>query len=494
MTVRSRRAGLLLLALAFAGTRLFHLTVLPMFIDESIYLYWARRIVADGRFWRPLADGKSLQVWVLSTIVPWVADPLWWGRAVSVCVGGLGAWAAWAVGRRLQGDRAGLMAAGLYLLCPFALFHDRMVLADVFVSSAGALVLLASLTLLDDPTRRRAVVLGLALAACALSKMPGLLLWAIPVLAALALPRRPGLPRALGLAFGVAACLSALPIWYFVANSAQVQEQTALGDAGGPFAVAAPNLMTLVGWLWDYWTPGVFAVFAVASVMAVVERRREDIVLSACALWPPLVFAALSRSWFPRYVFPSTIPALVLTGMALSRLVAQARGLRWGWAMVAAAAVALLAPALPFDVALLTAPDRAPFPAVDRFQYVEGWTAGYGRQDPARALASALAESPSGILVGVGGSSRHAYRPIHLLLRARFMNDPRVEIEVTDPRDPGSRRALAKRAAGRPVFLVAGIDDGSLPQAGSAPILVGRLPDGTAVAAVYRLPLVAAPN
>jgi 4-amino-4-deoxy-L-arabinose transferase-like glycosyltransferase len=494
MRDRSARVVSWLLAVAFLATRLFHLMALPMFIDESIYLFWARRIVTDGRLWRPLADGKSLQVWALAVVVPWVEDPLWWGRGVSVIVGGAGAWAAWAIARRLQSERAGLLAAGLYVLCPFALFHDRMVLADVFVSTAAALTLLATLALLEAPSVLRSALLGLALAACACSKMPGLLMWALPLFASVGLPRPAKAWRALGRAFALAIALSTFPVWYFFQNSAQVQEQAALGDVGGPLAVVAPNLAALAGWMWDYWTPGICAVFLVVTAVALWRRSREDLVLSACALWPPLVFAAASRSWFPRYVFPSTIPALVLVALALSRLVAQARRVPYRWLVTLSIVVALAVPSLRFDAALLTAPDRAPFPPIDRLQYVEGWTAGYGREPVARALASALSANPGGLLVGVGGASRHAWRPLHLLLRAHFMNEPRVRIEVSDPRDPASRRALAGKAGGRPVFLAAGVDDEVLPATGSPPVLIGRRPDGAAVAALYRLPRASAPD
>lgn len=465
-----------------------------MFIDESIYLYWARRVASEGRLWRPLADGKSLQVWVLATVVPWVSDPLPWGRMTSALAGGAGMWAAWAIGRRLEGPRAGLVAAGLYVVCPFALFHDRMVLADVFVSSAAALTLLASLWMVERPTPSRGAVLGLAMAACALSKIPGLLFWAIPLLTAIALaPRKAGVPRAVATAFGVAAVLSAFPVWYFFANSAQVQEQAANSDVGGPLAVAPPNLTALAGWLWAYWTPGVVAVFAVVVVVALLQRRRADLLLAAVALWPPAAFALLSRSWFPRYVFASTIPALVLTALALSRLTGRTRGLRRGWVLRLAAAAALLVPALRFDFSLLTRPDHAPLPAVDRLQYVEGWMAGYGRMETARALAEALRQSPAGIVVGVGGGSRHAWRPLHLLLRARFMNEPRVEIAVMDPRDPQARAALSRRAGSRPAYVAVGLDGGLAP-VGARPLLVDRRADGSAATVLYRLPLEAATN
>ena len=503
MTPGRRRRWIALLGLAalFLASRLYGLLALPMFIDESIYLFWARRIVDDGRFWRPLADGKSLQVWLLALVVPWAPHPLAWGRAVSVLVGGVGMGAAWALGRRLRDERAGVIAAALYLICPFALFHDRMVLADVFLSTAAALTLLASLDLADRPTIRRGLVVGLAMTACVLCKIPGLLVFATPLLAAALLPRRPGMVKAAAAAYALAIALSALPVAYFLLYSTQIQEQAILPDSEiGPVAIVAVNLGTVAGWLWAYWTPAVCAVGGVTLVMALVQRRREEILLGACAVLPLAAFTLLSRSWFPRYVFFATIPVLVLTALSLSRLVAQLRGLartRGGpWILLPGllGLAALLRPALDFDRLLLTRPGAAPLPDVDRLQYVDGWSAGYGRADVARALARERARSRQGVLVSVSGSTKHDWRPLHLLLRARFMNDPGVEIDVGLLSDQAAREAFLARAGARPAFVAFASEQGTFPASLGPPLMTGVRADGTVATALYRLSPGAAPH
>lgn len=490
--LRSLAAPTALLA-AFGASRLVHLTLLPMFIDEAVYLHWARRVAMEGRLWRPLADGKSLQVALLAALVPWVRDPLFWGRLVSVAAGALGMLAAWAIARRLHGPRAGLYAAALYVLSPFALFHDRMVLADVFLSTAAALSLLASIALAEAPTRRRGVLVGLALTACVLSKIPGLLVFAIPALTAVLLPRRPGIFRALALAYGVAALLVFFPVAYFFQNSAQVMEQAAVGEEGELLgAVVGANLSTVAGWMWVYWTPGVSAVGLVALAAGIAYREKAAVLLGACALIPIVAFALLSRSWFPRYVFLSTIPLLVLVAIALSRFTAQMAHLarsRGAWRaapMAALVAVALAWPAVAFDRLLLGDPARAPFPEVDRFQYVDGWTAGYGRTETARRLRMELGRNPVGILVGVSGAEKHGWRPLFLLLRAWLMNEPRVELQVMDAADPVAREALRRRAGARGAFLAVAVEGGSVLVPG-VPVLQDARADGTLCTALYRL-------
>jgi hypothetical protein len=474
-----------------------------MFLDESIYLYWARRVAADFRFWRPLADGKSLHIWLLAPVVPWAGDPLLAGRLVSVAVGAVGAWVTWKLGARFGGSRAGTLAAALYVLCPHALFLDRMVLADVHLSTAAGLTLLASVTVLERPTGRRASALGVALAACVLSKIPGLLCWATPPLAAALLERPRAIRGVFFRAYGTAAALAGPPVVYFFLESLQVQEQLAFPPSATHAALLLlSNLRLLGGWLWDYWTPGLCLVGAGGLLSAVAGRRRPDALLAAVAAVPLLVFAGLSRSWFPRYLSPATIPFLVLVAMTLVRLARWVGfpgggGARRPVRMTALAAAGLLAaaPALRFDHLLMTRPEDAPFPAVDRGQYVLDWSAGYGCEDVARALLGERTRSSSGLVVGVGGGDRHDWRPLHLLLRARFMNDEAVEIEVLDPFEPVARAGLFERAEGRPVYVAVALGDGREPAPPGYRLVVGRSALGVPRVVLYRaLPPAARPH
>jgi hypothetical protein len=131
---------------------------------------------------------------------------------------------------------------------------------------------------------------------------------------------------------------------------------------------------------------------------------------------------------------------------------------------------------------------------VDRFQYVEGWTAGYGRAEAARALTRERARNPDGIVIAVTGTEKHGWRPLHAMLRARFMNDPAVVIELGDPLDPSSNVAVEARAAGRPLLVAFASEDGAFPPSLGRPFLVDRRPSGVAGTALYRLSPVVAPR
>ena len=106
-------AGFLLLLVAFFAVRTYRLTSLPIFIDESLHLFWSQRVREEPGFERPLRDGKPLQALVTSLTVPGAADPLWAGRFTSVMVGAAGMWAAWQIGRRLFDEKTGWAAAVL---------------------------------------------------------------------------------------------------------------------------------------------------------------------------------------------------------------------------------------------------------------------------------------------------------------------------------------------------------------------------------------------
>ncbi len=132
-----------------------------------------------------------------------------------------------------------------------------MVLADVFLSTAAALTLLASLDLVEAPSPRRGVLVGLGLAACVLSKIPGLLVFATPALTGALLARRAGTVRSLVLAYAVATPLAILPVGVLLPELGAGEEQGAPSESrrAAP-AIVGRNVETMAGWLWAYWTPG----------------------------------------------------------------------------------------------------------------------------------------------------------------------------------------------------------------------------------------------
>ena len=73
----------------FIFLRLFHLTIIPIFMDEAIYLRWAQ-IAKNDASWRfiSLTDGKQpLFIWLAMVAMKVIADPLVAGRIVSLGAG-----------------------------------------------------------------------------------------------------------------------------------------------------------------------------------------------------------------------------------------------------------------------------------------------------------------------------------------------------------------------------------------------------------------------
>ncbi len=480
-------AGLAVLAVVHVLTRSWNLTLLPGFMDESMHVCWAARFARDPEFVKPLQDGKLLHVLLTALVVPRATDPLWAARFVSVLAGTAGLAATALLARRLYDDGVALTAAALWLVCPFTLFYDRMDLADVYLATFATVAAGLSVSLALRPTNRLAVALGVALAAAIVAKIPGVLVLPLPALACLFLQQRPRRLPKLALAYAVCALLAAAPVGYFAAHTSQVQAKAAL--AGDRIALLAENAGIVGRWLWSYWTPPLLlAGLATAAIDGALRRRPALFLAVACAT-PIAAFAAVAYDWFPRYVLFATPPLLVL---AARGIVALARGLaarasRGVAVPVAIAAVAAAVfPAVRFDRALLTAPAAAPLVPVEVFQYVNGWPSGYGWDEALAALRAERKRHPEGIAIAADTAGRGAGR---WTMRAGFVNDPGVRLEVVDFDDADTPALLDELVAARPTFAVRSIAAPMLetPSVRAETMAVLHKPNGSPSGTLYRL-------
>src|SRR5262249_20379773 len=83
------------------------------------------------------------------------------------------------VGRRLAGDRAGLIAAVIAALYPYFWINDAVGLSESLLALTTALVLLAAYAFWRRPTPWRAVAFGAAIALVALTRAEAVILFAI---------------------------------------------------------------------------------------------------------------------------------------------------------------------------------------------------------------------------------------------------------------------------------------------------------------------------
>lgn len=476
----------------YLASRLVGLMALPMFLDERIHLRWAYWIEQGRRLRVPLLAGRGLSVYLLAGIAPHADDPLRAGRLLTVAIGLVTLVAGHRLALRLTGDhRVADLTALFYIACPFTLAYDRMVLTDAFLSAFTALTLLLSVRVAEEPRWGTGAALGAAIALGILSKATGLLLFAVPVLALVlvARTRRPALGP-VTLAFALASAVVAYPLWLFFRKTDELVGAIGLRESETSFSGnAAANLGLAAEWLWAYWTPALVVLALAGLAVAIVTGKgRRAAFLALLAVGPTVAFVTVSGIWYPRYLLFTTMPLLPLSAWGFVGAIDLVRergrlSARPAAGLALAALVLVLASAARFDLALWTDPSRAPFPALDRFQYVTGWPSGYATRDSVAFLRAQRESHPHGLLLVTPGPSTTASAA-----RLLWARDPGVEVRyVAEPEAAPPPRA----EDGRGVFVVVSLAEGvRLPMGWTRetrPEFASFKPDGTPGDRIYRV-------
>ncbi len=483
--------GRLLLLVSYFATRLYALTVLPIFLDETFHARWALEI-AEGRrpFAKPWEWGRALTVWMGALVTPWSTDLLWANRALSVATGAVALWATVEAGRRLYDTRVGLLAGFFYVVCPFTLFYDRMALADSALTACGAMVLLASVRAVQEESRVQGALAGLALVAGVLTKAPGVLLFGIPLATAVLLGAKRRAWGAVLVAYLVGAPPAAYALGrFFATRNAERMLDIATLNPAGPLGRLLANLGVASAWLWTYWT-GPLVLLGLAGLVAAARLRdRRGLLVFLLAASPVLAFAALLSRWLPRYLVFTSVPFFILAASGFVALVRRAPP------AVSGAALALLVlPCLRFDYDLWKDPTRAAFVPIDRDQYVTSWTSGYGTRDTIALVREELRRHPAGITVVTHVNRFRTLRGTPLALGLAFAREPRVRLEDWDLTHPSALPALEKWRAEGPTLVVVPRSDPAIPPPSMAafadlvsPLATTTKPDGRPADDVYRV-------
>ncbi len=390
-----------LLLLLYFVIRIPSLGVLPIFLDEAVHIQWAERLYGEGRILRPVGAGRLLAVAAYGLSLPF-EDRLWVSRLIATLAGATTLVFTLLLSRRLFGERAGVIAGGLYVLSPFALTYDRLALSDGFLAASMAGVMFATHALVDPHGRSPAGKFGLAalVALAIISKVSApLFLLTIPLCVFSLARSRKASFGAVAPALG-AGLLCALPmLWFFAANSGEITAQHVV-DPALAGSVLMATLKDMWGWVFGYFT----APALVAAVLSLIFLRdRRALWLGGSVALPLLLFAGLSQPWSARYILPTLPPLLILIAGGVERVATMFRP---DMSTLVAVVVTLLVSiqGLCFDRYLLLDPAAAPFPADDRHQLVTGWPAGYGVREVASLLKREAARGPIRAFIDTGGT------------------------------------------------------------------------------------------
>lgn len=430
-----------------------------------------------------LPDGKLLQELALAALSLLPGDPLLPARLLSVACGLGVVLTMVAMGRDLGQPRAGALAALLYVFTPLASIHDVLALPDSMLALVGSLLLWASLRYGRNPQvgRRDALLIGGLLAMAILVKLTGLFLFALPVLAALLLPKQWAERRRKLASLRLALIVVLVVVAVLVPLQYGRAEWQKLGGAESRIALIIRNTLLVGDWLVRY-LPGVTLLPAFAVLFRSRKRHAPDDptrrltaevgVCLAAAAAVSVAFIVLGSTLYPRYLL-GIWPAL-LYAAALSAVMLWPAG-RNGRRLVAVSVGGALLWGAGFSATFAFAPEQAPLAQIDRTQYLEAWTAGH-RIDKVLSEIQTLAATNGELIVVNHNQPRLVNMATAIYLDAH----PAIELATLDLTQPTLAETLAALQLRKPTVVL--VDA----QVAAAYRIIERAPSLTPLAEWYQ--------
>lgn len=390
----------------FLILRLVNLNIIPVFVDEAIYIRWSQimKNEASLRF-LPQSDGKPpLFMWITISFFKLSKDPLIAGRLVSVMAGAGSLLGVGVLAFLLTSSLwAGVLASLVYAITPFTVFFDRMALADGLLAMFGIWSLILGLLFVRKPRLDLAMLLGFAIGGGLLTKSPAVFfyLWQI-VLAVFffkfSRDNKLSLLKLLG-GWLVALLISQLlfnilrlgPSFHLINSRNQDYVYTVQEALSHPLSPLIYNLQTTFNWLLMLLTVPLLLIIPAGFLG---RNKKVLFVLILIALVPLLSQAFIAKVYTSRYILFAVLPLLVATGVSLSFLIEKTK-------LKFLPSLLLFVP-LSLSFAYVTKPTEVKMPFDMRNGYLEEWTAGTGQKEVAAYLIG-RAKAGHKLVVGTEG-------------------------------------------------------------------------------------------
>ncbi len=396
------------LILVLFSLRFFHLTILPVFADEAIYVRWAQVMRAEETLrFLPLSDGKQpLFMWIVIPFLKFIGNPLVAGRIVSV-LSGLGTMIGVSLLSYLlfKSKKVAMAAGFIYSVSPFLFFFDRMALVDSMLAMFTIWTFILGYLAYTKERLDYAMLAGFTLGGAWLTKSPALFvaimlptLWLF-----IKSPKRlikviPLTLATLLIGYGMFNILRLGPNWHMIGSRNLDYVYSINHLLTNPFDPLKPFLLQSWQWLvmmgpWPLLVLGVFGYFINWK-----KNWKHMIVLTIWFLGPIVVQSEFAKVLTARYIL-FTIPFLVI--IASSILTEERKIIVKAFAFILAFFVAQ---SLVFDYQLLINPAKANLPRGERSGYLEEWTAGQGIFEASKYLQNFQRDNPDKkIVVGTEG-------------------------------------------------------------------------------------------
>jgi len=389
-------------------THLLSLTFLPVFADEAIYIRWSQLIIDDWRqyLFFPLNDGKTpLQMWLMVPLIRLFPDPLFAGRLLSVIVGMVQVFVIGAFVRSLGGKRLA-QAIGMILVTvlPFWYFHHRMALIDGVLTLGLACVALGLVNIIasiEVSQYRKAtwwtVFTGICFAASLWTKVPALFLSPVFTLFVfLPTVHKRNIRQVLSYRVMYLGAAGLLGLLLFLTMKLHPAFGQLFGRGedftfslnevlAGQWKTSIDNVVRVTYWNGSYLSYGVLVACVLSLFLSKHRQRNALLLLSAVAFASP--FIIFGKVLAPRYFVPVAIFLTTLTALTLEECIEKKRLVHNVITGLVILSISLTV--IPFLGYSLLDPDKIPFVANDREQYLTEWSSGHGIKEATQFILEA---------------------------------------------------------------------------------------------------------
>ncbi len=393
----------LILGVGFA-IRIINLTILPVFVDEAIYVRWSQVMATEPTLrFLPLSDGKQpLYMWVLMFLIKLFENPLYAGRLISVFTGMGSLLGVFTLSYLLfKSKKVALLASSFYCLSPFSVFFDRMALVDSMLSMFGIWTAVFGLLTAKYKRFDLAMITGFMLGFMTLTKSPA-------VFVALLLPsfwliykwsRVWIIGITYFIAFGMYNILRLGPNFGLLSSRTSDYVLPLSHIWTNTFDPLIPHLKDFIVWLSSIGPAAIIPILILGIYIGFKKYFKETLVLLLWVLVPVVVQAELGVTYTARYVYFAIPYIFILSGMILLIKTSWLRFVSYGLISV------FVIQSFIFSYHLLTNPEKANLSRGERSGYLEEWTAGQGIKEISEYLKKESTNLPAGkqLIVGTEG-------------------------------------------------------------------------------------------
>ena len=397
---------LLAILALFIVTRLINLDKFPIFNDEGIYIQWAKTAWHDAS-WRfiSLTDGKQpLQTWGTIPFLKLFPDnALFAGRLFSVSTGFVSLVGIFSLLLYLFNKKSAYIGSLLYIFAPYFLFYDRLALSDSGVNAGFIWIFFFSVLLARTIRLDVALLFGIVGGIALLTKSSAqifLLLGSLGPVLFISSFHKKDIYKAINfyflflititMSFVIYNIQRLSPFLHFVSEKNKVFLLSFTDFIKTPFLVFFHNIQTLP--LYVFWEMGfVLGIYGIIGwILLWKKNKRLFIFFSA---WILLLFVGVSfftRVMFPRYLIFFATLLLITSTIFITNLKQKIiKSLLLSFLFISF---------IIFDYSILFNVLDIPLPPVDRGQYLEGWTAGWGIKEIMEYARTKSQEKPVIIL------------------------------------------------------------------------------------------------